>query len=164
MDILNIAPERFANIYATLDPVEQETLKQILHELSESGESETYNNVWLQDYEEIPADIDTFLEDDHYLGMNSANNLEAQGREHLAQIISIGKVKGLSHINNIPESGWSNQVAAIPGYGYIYRVSWWNYTPISYARIFVVNYITSTSGGIIGATIKYQPYWEPETK
>ena len=92
MDILNIAPERFANIYATLDPVEQQTLKQILKEFSETGESETYNTVWLQDYEEIPADIDTFLEDDHYLGKatNHGKQIYPFWREALREIFSNG--------------------------------------------------------------------------
>ena len=67
MNILDIAPERFTAIYNSLDPVEQETLTQILKEFSETGESETYKNVWLQDYEEIPVDIDTFLENNEYL-------------------------------------------------------------------------------------------------
>lgn len=68
MNILDIAPERFTAIYNSLDPVEQQTLTQILKEFSETGESETYNTVWLQDYEEIPVDIDTYLESDEYLG------------------------------------------------------------------------------------------------
>ena len=61
MNILDIAPERFSAIYNSLDPVEQETLTQILQEFSEAGESETYNTVWLQDYEEVPVDIHTTL-------------------------------------------------------------------------------------------------------
>lgn len=40
----------------------------ILQELSDSGESATYNSLWLSDYKEIPVDIDTFIESETYLG------------------------------------------------------------------------------------------------
>ena len=103
----------------------------------------------------------------NYLGMNSSNNLVAQSHHAVANIVSVGKVKSLSDIKNIPENGWSQEAAAIPGYGYIYRsryheggttFSW------RYARIYVVDYMNSTSGGIIGCTIKYQENWEPSSK
>ena len=44
---------------------------------------------------------------------------------------------------------------AVPGYGYLVRAS-------GYARIYVVDYITSIGGEIIGATIKYQSPFIPE--
>lgn len=46
---------------------------QILKELSETGTSDTYNNIWLADYKEIPVDIDTFIESDEYLGLTNRN-------------------------------------------------------------------------------------------
>lgn len=103
-----------------------------------------------------------------YLGMNSSNNLQAESgwyNNYEVKMVSIGKVNGLSSINVIPKDGWTNQVAAIPGYGYIYR-SEYVYTPgiYTYARIYAVDYMTSTSGGIMGITIKYQEKWEPNTK
>ena len=99
-----------------------------------------------------------------YLGMNSSNNLEAQnsgGGD--AKIVSLGKVKNLSSIKKIPESGWTHQVAAVPGYGYVYRSSTWE-GDVYYARIYAVDYMISTTGGIMGITIKYQEKWEPNTK
>ena len=102
-----------------------------------------------------------------YLGMNSSNNLHAVAAGHdgtQAQIVSIGKVNGLSSIKNIPEQGWTNQVAAIQGYGYVYRSCYYGRAPYTYARIYVVDYMNSTSGGIMGCTIKYQQKWEPDTK
>lgn len=95
MNILDISPERFANIYATLDPVEQETLAQILKEFSETGESETYNTVWLQDYEEVPVDIDTFLESDEYMGKatNHGTQIYPFWRNALREIFSNGDTK-----------------------------------------------------------------------
>lgn len=101
-----------------------------------------------------------------YLGMNSSNNLQAQGygSSYDAEIVSVGKVNGLSSIKNIPETGWSHQAAAIPGYGYVYRHKYINGGNYHYARIYAVDYITSTSGGIMGITIKYQQNWEPDSK
>lgn len=61
-------PIRIKSIYDACSPEEQEILIQILKELSISGYSETYNNIWLQDFKEIPVDLDTFLCDDYYLG------------------------------------------------------------------------------------------------
>ena len=92
MNILDIAPERFSAIYNSLDPVEQETLTQILQEFSETGESETYNTVWLQDYEEIPVDVDTFLEDDEYLGKatNHGKQIYPFWRNALREIFANG--------------------------------------------------------------------------
>ena len=92
MNILDIAPERFSAIYNSLDPVEQGTLTQILQEFSETGESETYNTVWLQDYEEIPVDIDTFLENDEYLGKatNHGNQIYPFWRNAFREIFSNG--------------------------------------------------------------------------
>jgi hypothetical protein len=68
MDVLKVSPERFKSVFDSLSEPEQQTMIQILQELQETGESPTYENVWLQDYEEIPVDIDTFLESDEYLG------------------------------------------------------------------------------------------------
>lgn len=68
MDVLKVSPERFKSVFDSLTEDEQQTMIQILTELQETGESPTYENVWLQDYEEIPVDIDTFLESDEYLG------------------------------------------------------------------------------------------------
>lgn len=73
MNILTLAPERFQSVYQSLTEEEQETLKIILQEFAEFGHSATYDSVWLQDYEEIPVDIDTFLEEDQYLGKATNN-------------------------------------------------------------------------------------------
>lgn len=56
-DIINKVPEE-----------DKRVLMQILRELSETGTSSTYENVWLADYKEIPVSIDTFIESDLYLG------------------------------------------------------------------------------------------------
>jgi len=104
---------------------------------------------------------------DGYLGMNNSNNLQAEGygNSYNAEIVSVGKVNGLSSIKNIPETGWSHQTAAIPGYGYVYRQKYASFGGQYYfARIYAVDYMKSTSGGIMGITIKYQENWEPDAK
>ena len=69
MTITDLSPERFQSLMHTLTVAEQEIVIQILREYAETGVSKTYEGVWLEDYEEIPVDIDTFLEDDNYLGL-----------------------------------------------------------------------------------------------
>ena len=64
---------RIKNIYTSCDSAEQEVLMQILRELADTGESPTYEQVWLADYKEIPVDIDTFLNSEAYLGKTNRN-------------------------------------------------------------------------------------------
>ena len=104
--------------------------------------------------------------------LNSSNNLDVNVIGWRAEIVSVGSVNGLSSINKVPENGWSGEVAAIPGYGYIIR--WeksssydessktWIYT-YGYIRLYVVDWMTSTTGGIMGCTVKYQE-WTPANK
>lgn len=110
----------------------------------------------------LANDKKVYLRYFNYIYMNSANNLVT----NVTEIVSVGNVKGLSSITRIPETGWSNTTAAIPGYGYVLRNRYWedNQTKYRYARIYAVDYMTSTSGGIMGITIKYQENWEPDAK
>lgn len=93
MNILTIAPERFQSVYQSLDEEEQAILQKILKEFSEFGFSATYETVWLQDYEEIPVDIDTFLEDDRYLGRatNNGKQIYPFWRKTLRTIFAAGE-------------------------------------------------------------------------
>lgn len=59
---------RIKDIYDTCTEDEKSYLFKILEELSEFGYSETYENIWLADYKEIPVSIDTFIESETYLG------------------------------------------------------------------------------------------------
>ena len=63
--------DRIQKIFHTVSYREQQILTQILKEISEHGYSDTYNDVWLSDYKEIPVDIDTFISDDYYLGQSN---------------------------------------------------------------------------------------------
>lgn len=101
--------------------------------------------------------------------MNSANNLATTSTG--VEIVSVGSVKGLSSITKVPDTGWSYETAAIPGYGYVVRQSsrQWDASlnkyvyEYKYVRLYVIDYMESTSGGIMGCTIKYQ-IWEPDKK
>lgn len=67
----------------------------------------------------------------------------------------VGKVNGLGNITGIPTSGWATKVAVEPGNGYVVR-HFYKYGHCYYYRLYVEDYILNTSGGIIGAKVKYQ--------
>lgn len=89
--------------------------------------------------------------------IDRADNLTCQW----GAVICVGKVAGLGNIRERPETGWASKTAVLPGYGYILR-SPSNQDGYVYCRIYVVGYLTSTGGGIIGATVKYQSPFIPE--
>lgn len=99
-----------------------------------------------------------------YFYIDGADNLTCGG-----DVVCIGKVAGLGNIRERPETGWADEAALLPGYGYILRRSSkydqdGRLTPdgYNYCRVYVVDYLTSTGGGIIGATVKYQSPFIPE--
>lgn len=83
-----------------------------------------------------------------YLDNIQIENENFTGRE--CYFASVGAVKGLGNVANIPTTGWASQVAVIPGNGYV------AYNNSRFYRLYVTDYITATSGGIIGADVKYQ--------
>lgn len=66
-------PYRIKRIYSSATDKEKHYLRQILEEIAATGDSQTYRDIWLSDYIEIPVDIDTFLCDDYYLGRTNRN-------------------------------------------------------------------------------------------
>jgi hypothetical protein len=92
------------------------------------------------------------------LSMRNSNN----GDTHLDNIYienenfrggyfaSIGAVNGLGYVAGIPATGWAQQVSVTEGNGYV------AFSDGQYYRIYVVSDIIGTSGGVIGADIKYQ--------
>jgi len=64
---------RIRNIYQSSTEDEQRYLRKILEEIRDYGDSPTYRDIWLADYKEIPVDIDTFVEDERYLGKTNRN-------------------------------------------------------------------------------------------
>ena len=51
-----------------LSPEEKQAALEILKQISETGESAILDELKYADFDEIPVDIDTFLDDDDYLG------------------------------------------------------------------------------------------------
>ena len=66
-------PQRIKRIYSECSPEEKAILLKILEEIGETGISPTYENIWLQDYKEIPVDKYTFLTDPEFLGPSNNN-------------------------------------------------------------------------------------------
>lgn len=56
------------SVLDSLSPVEKELALSILEEYSKEGKSEQLNKLILEDYQEAPVDILTFVDDDNYLG------------------------------------------------------------------------------------------------
>ena len=104
------------------------------------------------------------------LSINDANNFVAgymiYGEDSYNDgIVCVGKVSGIGSIKKVPQSGWSRTCAVQPGYGYVLRSREISnlrdeFGDYRYVRVYVVDYMEGTSGGIIGATIKYQAPWD----
>lgn len=84
--------EQLMNISADdvkkLAPEEKELVLKILSEYAESGRSETYRNLWLEDYNEIPVSIDEFICNDKYIGKytNNGNSIYPYWRKTYRKI------------------------------------------------------------------------------
>lgn len=85
-------------------------------------------------------------------------------------IANVGSVDGLGYVETVPTSGWAARLAVQPGCGYVIRYrgseNQRNYYTMDaslerYARFYVVEWVTSTAGGIIGAKVRFQPEWTP---
>lgn len=94
------------------------------------------------------------------IAINEALNFTDETYYSDIEFNSIGEVNGLGNIVSIPKKGWGKEVAVMPKYGYIARYG--EYNQYVYARFFVVDWITSTTGGILGAIVKYQAPFEPK--
>lgn len=95
------------------------------------------------------------------LNISSSNNFILHGNVNYYlnyDIARVGTVAGMSAITSIPTSGWVGQIAVNPGTGYVIRYKGQGFGYI-YARLYVKDWIVSTDGGIIGATVVYQDKW-----
>lgn len=94
----------------------------------------------------------TFLDDAFYIG----NDYNFKGNS--CYFVSLGAVKGLGNVSYIPTSGWADQVAVIPGNGYVvckYYNAYWGKSCTFY-RVYVNSSITDVNGGVLGTEVKYQ--------
>lgn len=72
--------KRIQNIYNNCSPIEQNTLTQILQEICDKGYSETYEQIYLVDFKEVPVSVETFLCNPNYLGAtNDCGKMIYQG-------------------------------------------------------------------------------------
>jgi hypothetical protein len=77
------------------------------------------------------------------------------------KFVTIGAMNGLGNVTKIPATGWDPNVAVIPGWGYVAASYMGNSysaltSKVTFVRIYVLDYIENTSGGVIGADVKYQ--------
>ena len=79
--------------------------------------------------------------------IDDAYNFSSSGGTYF---VSLGQMRGLGNITSIPTIGWASTVAIVPGNGYV------AYSEGMFYRIYVVEELVGTSGGIIGYTFKYQ--------
>ncbi len=83
------------------------------------------------------------------------------------EIAHVGELKGLAYVKSIPAVGWGYPAAMQKGHGYVVRYkrsSAYNLSNAEYryARFYVEDWMTSaTSGGVIGARLKYENNWKP---
>jgi hypothetical protein len=77
-------------------------------------------------------------------------------------ICNLGAMSGLGNITKIPTSGFTapsrsdSSVACEAGHGYVIKFERYDGSNIEYLRLYVVESIVSTTGGIMGAKVKYQ--------
>lgn len=65
---VKLSKEELQNKLNLASPEVKEAVQKILDEYKEGEQSSTFNDLLLADYREIPVDIDTFIDDDKYMG------------------------------------------------------------------------------------------------
>jgi hypothetical protein len=102
------------------------------------------------------------------IGWTGPDNFHLYGGSYRSMsICDLGTMRGLGNITAIPSTGFSTpstnnaSIACEPGHGYVVKVEQYNYSGgdmifSMYARLYVVESIVSTTGGIMGAKVKYQ--------
>lgn len=113
-------------------------------------------------FTEYPADIPDFSRvhlsvSGNLVGGGSTSDTNfSESQSNGMKFSTVGKVKGLSQIQKIPQTGWAEAVGALPGYGYVAE-----YNGI-YCRLYVTDYLKDSEGNKIGAILKYQAPFTPE--
>ena len=55
-------------LLSSLNETEIKAIQEVMSQMSDNGSSDKLKEIYYEDYEEIPVDIETFLFDDRYLG------------------------------------------------------------------------------------------------
>ena len=77
-----------ANELESLTEQERQVLFQMAKEFSEKGSSNVLKSLWYEDYDEVPVDIDTFLDDPRYFGDVLEGSIYPYWREMLRNIFA----------------------------------------------------------------------------
>lgn len=82
------------------------------------------------------------------------NNFDTGGTS--VNFVDVGNKSGLGSIsiNKLPENGWTGEIACEEGHGYMVRCPMGE-GEYNYTGVYVVDILTNTSKGIIGAKIQY---------
>ena len=97
---------------------DQEVLLKAIQEISLTGQSPTLNDLWYSDYDEIPVDIDTFLDNPDYLGEAGAS-VYPQWREELRNIFDDGRDNVVNEAIFTGAIGLGKSQIAVTGIAYI---------------------------------------------
>lgn len=65
--------QRIQSIYESSSSAEKKVLRKILEEVADTGDSQTYRDIWLADFKEVPVSIDEFICSPDYLGETNRN-------------------------------------------------------------------------------------------
>lgn len=87
--------------------------------------------------------------------IDAGNNFKS-GSRSVVEFVDLGEMRGLGDITTIPVDGWSSTVSVLPEHGYVIYFAYYHV----FARLYVEKYLTDTSGGIIGAAVKFQQPFE----
>ena len=84
--------ERIQAIYDLCSKPEKKVLHQVLSEIAQTGDSETFRDIWLADFKEVPVTIDEFVCNPMYLGETNRNGAAVYPfwRETLRDIFNHG--------------------------------------------------------------------------
>lgn len=91
------------------------------------------------------------------ISWDTPDNFYLNGEYIDVSICNLGKMKGLGNITQIPQAGFSSParanyfIACESGHGYVIK-----FGSGTYVRLYVVESLVSTAGGIMGAKVKYQ--------
>ena len=105
------------------------------------------------------------------IGLSKAYNLNCYGYGYYGSVSIVGPVKGIGNINltvsQTQSLTWTSNAAAEVGYGYIFKVisdsKFENNQRIyyyDYYAVYVASEIGSTSGGVMGYTLKVRKLLE----
>lgn len=163
--------ERIQKIYHSCTYDEQMILRQILEEIRDTGDSQTYRDIWLADFKEVPVSIEQFLDDPYYLGGSTDNGKQVYPfwRQTMIDIFNHGNQYNeiiLSGATRIGKSSTSVKIVAYMLYRLmLYRQpqKYFHLQPNSKMTIAFANLTKALAEGVAFAefnqTMKHSPWF-----